>query len=119
MRDNIEEQIARIMADAPSVDDHLAPYREQIGILEKQWAAAKTNRKRQAISEELNKLRKHISQFGGGTKHITAASPCETKKKKATEKENGMVNETRSGRVAFRAGRADTRFARRIYRTGD
>jgi hypothetical protein len=65
MRDNIEEQIARIMADAPSVEDQLAPYREQIAILEKQLATAKTNRKRKAIHRELDKVQRHVSQFGG------------------------------------------------------
>jgi len=65
MGDSIEEQVAAILARAPSVEDHVAPFLGQIAELQKQLAKAKTNPKRQAIRRELNKLRRYVS-------HVTA-----------------------------------------------
>jgi len=88
MNDNIEEQIAKIMADAPTIEDHLAPYRQQILELEKQLSATSglTNRKRQAIHRELNRHQHYVSQFTDGRKATAAASPRDIKKEKATAK---------------------------------
>jgi hypothetical protein len=65
MGDSIKEQIAAILASAPSMEDHVAPFLGQIAELQKQLAKAKTNPKRQAIRRELNKLRRYVS-------HVTA-----------------------------------------------
>jgi len=88
MSDNIEEQIAKIMADAPTIEDHLAPYRQRIAALESQLSARSglTNPKRKAIHRELNRHRQYVSQFIGGRKATAAASPREVKKEKATRK---------------------------------
>ena len=88
MNDNIEEQIAKIMADAPTIEDHLAPHRQQILELEKQLSATSglTNRKRQAIHRKLNRHRRYVSQFTDGRKATAAASPGDIKKEKAAKK---------------------------------
>ncbi len=55
MSDSIEEQIAKILASAPSVEDYLAPLRQQIVKLELDHAAAKTNKRRRTISNQLTR----------------------------------------------------------------
>ena len=64
MGNSIEEQIKRILEQAPTIEDYLTPIRDQIALLEKQLAEAKTKPKRQAIKRELNKHLRYVSQAG-------------------------------------------------------
>ena len=82
MSDNIEEKVAKIMADAPTIEDHLAPYRQRILELEKQLSA--TSHRSLAII--LFPHQHYVSQFTDGRKATAAASPRDIKKKKATAK---------------------------------
>jgi len=86
MSGSIEEQIAKILADAPTMEDHVAPFQEQISQLEKQFLAAKTNPKRKAILRELKKCRRYVSQCLSGKKSKRRQSQRQERQEKATER---------------------------------
>ena len=89
MHDNeTETEIAKIMARAPSVEEHLAPYRQRIADLETKQLqlSGLTNRKRQNIHKELIRLRLYVSQFTNSSEYKKICAPSDSKKQKAVQK---------------------------------
>jgi len=86
MTDNIEEQIRRVVANAPTLNDHLAPFRSDIADLQAQLAKAKTNPQRQAIKRKLNKLLRYVSQATAGNKRKKKPSPRKLAIERGAEK---------------------------------
>ena len=82
---SIEEQIARILKDAPTAEDYLAPIRLQVAVLQKQLAEAKTNPKRRAISRQ---LKKHLRYLSGADNRDRQKRPSarQIRREKAEEK---------------------------------
>ena len=85
MNDSIEEQIAKILESAPTVEDHLAPHRAQIAKLKSELAEAKTNPQRRAIRRKLNMTIRYVKQFAGANKR-KRPSAGQLERQKAAEK---------------------------------
>jgi hypothetical protein len=98
MSDSIEEQIAKILESASTVEDHLAPHRAQIAKLESELAEAKTNPQRRAIRRKLNMTIGYVKQVAGANKRKRPSARQIRRQKAGEKKLDWCVRKARKNR---------------------